>query len=298
MMIGYARVSSTDQNLDRQIQELESYGCEHIIVEKESGIMERPEFERLLKQIRFKDVIVCHDLTRFGRSQIHILQVIQELRSKQAGLVTLKERIDTREDNPYSDLIISIFSATAEFERRMIKERQREGIEIAKKKGKYQGGTIQYHRNAKGKDKVIYDKITQMLDRNESVMDIHRATGVARNTIYRIKRELESENKGTLVEIEAKLVKIAKIRMRLQIENNNKFVRGKGTVRKRIEQYLTYFYKMEIIANEYIIYVPYTTIEELKKAVYDILGELDSEADMRNCFIEADTYCDELGLTW
>ncbi|PPA84117.1 hypothetical protein C4A75_13630 [Brevibacillus laterosporus] len=85
--------------------------------------------------------MVCHDLTRFGRSQIHILQVIQELRSKQAGLITLKERIDTREDNPYSDLIIPIFSATAEFERRMIKERQREGIEIAKKKGKYKGGT-------------------------------------------------------------------------------------------------------------------------------------------------------------
>lgn len=75
MMIGYARVSSTDQNLDRQIRELESYGCEPIIVEKESGVMERPEFEKLLKQIRFKDVIVCHDLTRFGRSQIHILQV-------------------------------------------------------------------------------------------------------------------------------------------------------------------------------------------------------------------------------
>ncbi|KMZ44201.1 MULTISPECIES: recombinase family protein [Bacillales] len=200
MKIGYARVSSTDQNLNRQIQELESYGCEHIVVEKESGIIERPEFEKLLKQVRFKDVIVCHDLTRFGRSQIHILQVIQELRSKQAGLVTLKERIDTREDNPYSDLIISIFSATAEFERRMIKERQREGIEIAKKKGKYKGGTIQYRRNAKGKDKVIYEKITQMLNQAESVMDIHRATGVSRNTIYRIKNELESEHHGVIQE--------------------------------------------------------------------------------------------------
>ncbi|MED0673711.1 helix-turn-helix domain-containing protein [Aneurinibacillus aneurinilyticus] len=63
-------------------------------------------------------------------------------------------------------------------------------MEIAKKKGKYKGGTIQYHRNAKGKDKVIYEKIMQMLTHNESVMDIHRATGVARNTIYRIKREL------------------------------------------------------------------------------------------------------------
>jgi DNA invertase Pin-like site-specific DNA recombinase len=298
MMIGYARVSSTDQNLDRQIQELESYGCEHIIVEKESGVKERPEFEKLLKQTRFKDVIVCHDLTRFGRSQIHILQVIQELRSKQAGLITLKERIDTREDNPYSDLIISIFSATAEFERRMIKERQREGIEIAKKKGRYKGGTIQYHRNAKGKDKVIYDKITQMLTRAESVVGIHRATGVSRNTIYRIKRELESENNGVLVKVDDKVENIAKIRMHLRIENNNKFVRGKGKVRKSIEQYLTYYYKMEIMANEYILYVSYTTIEELEKTVYDILRELDSEADMRNCFIEVDTYCDELGLKW
>ncbi|SDI67023.1 recombinase family protein [Alteribacillus bidgolensis] len=130
MIIGYARVSSTDQNLDRQIKELENYGCEHIVVEKESGAKERSEFEKLLKQIRFKDVIVCHDLTRFGRSQIHILEVIKQLREKQAGLVTLKERIDTREVNPYSDLIISIFSATAEFERRKIKERQQEGIAV------------------------------------------------------------------------------------------------------------------------------------------------------------------------
>ncbi|PPA84118.1 hypothetical protein C4A75_13635 [Brevibacillus laterosporus] len=57
MMIGYARVSSTDQNLDRQIQKLESYGCEHIIVEKESGVMERPAFEKLLKQISLQR---CH----------------------------------------------------------------------------------------------------------------------------------------------------------------------------------------------------------------------------------------------
>ena len=55
---------------------------------------------------------------------------------------------------------------------------------------------------------------------------------------------------------------------------------------------------MEIIANEYIIYVPYTTVDALKKSVYAILGEMDSEADMRNYFIDANVYCDELGLTW
>ncbi|WP_172424026.1 recombinase family protein [Paenibacillus larvae] len=297
MMIGYARVSSTDQNLDRQIQELESYGCEHIVVEKESGIVERPEFEKLLKQIRFKDVIVCQDLTRFGRSQIHILQVIEELRSKQAGLVTLKEHIDTREDNPYSDLIVSIFSATAEFERKMIKERQREGIDIAKKKGKYKGGTIQYHKNAKGKDKVIYEKIAQMLIHDESVIDIHRATGVARNTIYRIKKELESDNNG-MVQVDANLEKIAKIRMGLRVENNSKFVRGKGKVREIIEHDLRYRFKMKIDKGEYVLYIHYTTVEALEKIVYDIIEEMSLEADLRNCFIEVDAHCDKLGLKW
>ncbi|WP_408011487.1 recombinase family protein [Pseudalkalibacillus sp. A8] len=185
LLIGYARVSSTGQNLDRQIQELKNYGCEHIVIERS---IERPEFEKLMQQIRFKDVIVCHDLTRFGRSQIHILKVIQELRSKKAGLVTLKERIDTREDNPYSDIVFSIFFATAEFERLMIKERQWEGIEITKKKGTY------YHTNAKGKRKVLYDKVVEMLNQEVSVMDIHKATGLARNTIYKIKREIKSES--------------------------------------------------------------------------------------------------------
>lgn len=75
-------------------------------------------------------------------------------------------------------------------------------------------------------------------------------------------------------------------------------MRVKGKVRESIEQFLKHHYRMEIIASEYIIYVPYTTVDVLKKTVYDILGEMDSKADMRNCFIEADVYCDELGLTW
>ena len=193
MIFGYARVSSSEQNLDRQVKDLESYGCEEIIIEKESGVIARPEFEKLLQQIRKNDVVVCHDLTRFGRSQIHILQVIQDLREKKAGLVTLKERIDTREDNPYSDLIVSIFSATAEFERKMIKERQREGIEIAKKKGVFKGGKKRYHKEATGKDKIIYEEVVRLLKEKESVMNIHRKTGVSRNTVYKIQHEIETE---------------------------------------------------------------------------------------------------------
>lgn len=109
MIFGYVRVSSSEQNLDRQLHELKSYGCEDIIIEKQSGVAARPEFEKLIQYIQKNDVVVCRDLIRFGRSHIHILQVIKELRGKNAGLVTLKERIDTRDDNPYSDLIVSIF---------------------------------------------------------------------------------------------------------------------------------------------------------------------------------------------
>ncbi|KIV56500.1 hypothetical protein AM501_09975 [Aneurinibacillus migulanus] len=86
--------------------------------------------------------------------------------------------------------------------------------------------------------------------------------------------------------------------MSLRVENNNKYVRGKGKVRESMEQFLKNEYKMKIVDNEYIIHVPYITIEELEKAVYDILNEFDNEADMRNCFVEVDAYCDELGLTW
>ena len=193
MIFGYARVSSSEQNLDRQLKDLEAYGCEDIVIEKQSGVMDRPEFNKLLQYIRKSDVVVCHDLTRFGRSQIHVLQVIQDLRNKKAGLITLKERIDTREDNPYSDLVLSIFSATAEFERKMIKERQREGIEIAKKKGVFKGGKKRYHKGTTGKDKILYDEVVRLLKEKESVMNIHRKTGLSRNTVYSIKNELRED---------------------------------------------------------------------------------------------------------
>ncbi|MEK5394054.1 recombinase family protein [Margalitia sp. FSL K6-0131] len=196
MIFGYARVSSIDQNLDRQIDALEKFGCEEIVVEKESGVVERPEFEKLLKEIRRKDVIVCEDLTRFGRSQLHILQVINELKEKKAGLITLKERIDTREENPYSDLIISIFAATAEFERKIIKETQREGILRAKSKGKYKGKQRKYHKEArKPEDRLIYEEIVRLLQQGIKKVDISDKTGVSRPTINKIEKELMDEIK-------------------------------------------------------------------------------------------------------
>ncbi|WP_242476247.1 hypothetical protein [Bacillus cereus] len=97
----------------------------------------------------------------------------------------------------------------------------------------------------------------------------------------------------------AEKAKTAEIRMWLRVENNSKFVRGKSKVRKEVEQYLRYYFNTEVNASgEYVFYVPYKDINDLTKQVEYIICEIASDADRRNCFIEADTYCDELGLYW
>ena len=92
---------------------------------------------------------------------------------------------------------------------------------------------------------------------------------------------------------------VAKLNMNLRVENNNKFVRGRKKAKESIEQYLRYYYKLEYpVIDDCIFYVPYTTIDGLTEEVYEILREIENEADLRNCFTEADVTCDELGLTW
>ena len=94
-------------------------------------------------------------------------------------------------------------------------------------------------------------------------------------------------------------MKAAKINMYIRIENNNKFVRGKKKVKEETEQYLKAHYNLECpVIDDYIFYVPYTTVSGLTEEVYEILREIDNMADMRNCFIETDVTCDELELNW
>jgi len=195
MLIGYARVSTVDQNLDRQIIKLKEYGCEYIFTEKVSGAKRnnRPELEKLLSKLRFKDVVVVTELSRLARSLQDLLNILKELKENEVDFVSMKENIDTREDNIYSKFMIQIMGAIAEFERDLSRERQREGIIVAKTKGIYKGRKRKYHENAKGSDKLIYDTIINSYKSDESVANIHRKTGVARSTIYRIIKAYESE---------------------------------------------------------------------------------------------------------
>lgn len=199
MIFGYARVSSKDQNLDRQLKELNDFGCERIYQEKQSGKdFARPVYKEMRSKMRFGDVLVVHDLSRFGRNKEEIRNEWKKLIDEEIDIVVLNMPIlDTRKYKELegmgqlvSDLVLTLLSWMVEEERHRIRTAQREGIEIAKSHGKFRGGTKRYHAGATGKDKVIYDRIVELLLSGMSVMDIHREVGVARNTIYKIQREL------------------------------------------------------------------------------------------------------------
>ncbi|HUW39414.1 MAG TPA: recombinase family protein [Rectinemataceae bacterium] len=134
MKIGYARVSSEDQNLARQLDALKAAGCENIYAEKVSGANpERLQLKEMLRYIREGDTLVISSLDRLGRSAADLLRIVDTLREKKVELESLKEKLDT--STPTGRFTLQIFAAVAELERESIRERQKEGIEAAKRRG-------------------------------------------------------------------------------------------------------------------------------------------------------------------
>ena len=199
MKVGYARVSSADQTLDRQLGELKQAGAEKIFQERLSGknITDRVELLQALQFLREKDVLVVESLDRLGRNYAEIVQIVQKLDHKKIGLQILNMPIlnqDIGEPNLQKlirNMIIQILSWTAQNEREEIKRKQKQGIVIAKEKGHYKGRPVKYAPDAKDpKDRMTYQVIVNKLKREEPIKKIAEDTGVTRDTVYRIKREL------------------------------------------------------------------------------------------------------------
>lgn len=200
LIIGYARVSTKDQNLSRQIKELKDFGCDPVFEEKQSGktFKQREIYKKMRSKMRFGDVLVVHDLSRFGRNKEEIRNEWKSLMDEEIDIIVLNMPVlNTKKYRELegvgqlvSDLVLTLLSWMVDEERERIRAAQREGIEIAKKEGKFQGGEKRYHAAAKGKDKVIYDRVVKLLEVDKSIMDIHREVGLSRNTIYNIKRNL------------------------------------------------------------------------------------------------------------
>lgn len=186
MNIAYVRVSTIEQNEERQIQGLEKYGIEKWFIEKASAKdTNRPKLKELLDFAREGDTIYIHDFSRLARSTTDLLQIVEQLQAKGISLVSNKENIDT--STPTGKLMLTMIGAINEFERTNLKERQAEGIAIAKSKGKYKGRkTIERPSNWE----EVYSKWKQREITGVAAMDLLE---LKRNTFYKMIKEYEEE---------------------------------------------------------------------------------------------------------
>lgn len=136
--IGYIRVSTIDQNEARQLEALKKYNINKLFIEKQSAKdTDRPEYQKMIEYIREGDTLYILDFSRISRGTADLLKIVEELQARKIKLVSIKENLDT--STPTGKLMLTMIGAINEFERTNLLERQREGIEIAKKEGKYKG---------------------------------------------------------------------------------------------------------------------------------------------------------------
>lgn len=176
--VGYARVSTGDQDAALQIDALKKAGCIRVFTEVASGAKDdRPELARCLDHLDPGDVLVVWRLDRLGRNLKHLLSVVDELKNKGIGFQSTQEGFDTTTSN--GQLIFSIFGAMAEFERNLIRERTNAGLAAARARGR-QGG-----RKEKLSDKQVKTLLAMYQSRDHSVAEICGVFGISRPTLYR-----------------------------------------------------------------------------------------------------------------
>ena len=187
MKIGYVRVSTKEQNTARQEELMKSMGADKVYIDKMSGKdMERPFLQEMMNFVREGDSVVVESISRFARNTKDLLELTEQLNSKHVQFISQKENIDT--NTPAGKFMLTIFGAVAELEREYIRQRQREGIEIAKQQKKYKG------RPAKQLD--AFDEIYQQWKSgNITATFASEQLNVSRSTFYRKVTTYEVDNK-------------------------------------------------------------------------------------------------------
>jgi DNA invertase Pin-like site-specific DNA recombinase len=177
MKLGYCRVSTESQCLDRQIDELERYGVDRLYQEKMSGSKaDRPELMKLMESLRVGDTVVVDALSRLGRSTKDLLELLERFAGMGVQFVSLHEQIDTT--TPTGKLLLTVLVALSEFERGIIIERTRQGLEAARARGRVGG--------RKPLDQRKVDQAIRLyMSKNHSLREIKELTGVSPSTLYR-----------------------------------------------------------------------------------------------------------------
>ncbi|OZU89077.1 resolvase [Virgibacillus indicus] len=186
MIYGYARVSTKDQNLGTQIEQLTKFGVDEIVEEKISGVSkQKQQLDELLSKISTGDTLVVTRMDRLGRNTVQLLQLVEQLREQNIHFVILNLGIDTR--TPTGKFFLTVMAAFSELDREMIKEKQRSGIKLAKQKGKYRGRVKKYTDKHPGMNHAIELRKTT----DKTVKEICTITGVSQAAFYRKLKENE-----------------------------------------------------------------------------------------------------------
>lgn len=304
MKIGYARVSTRDQNLDLQVDALKRAGCERIYQDVASGSKaERPALAELLGQLRAGDVLVIWKLDRMGRSLAHLVELVGDLVTRKVGLLSLNDPIDTT--SAQGRLVFNLFASLAEFERELIRERTQAGLSAARARGRVGGRPKGLSSQAEA---TAMAAETLYRERRLSVNAIAQKLHVSKSTLYSYLRHRSVEvgpyEKSNQARTDGQAgangeIKTATVLLCLRVENNSKFVRGKKRVKENIERYLLKEYAAKLRpSGEYELKVPYRTDEDLDKTMDELLGEIASEADLHNCFSESDAHLEGSDRSW
>jgi DNA invertase Pin-like site-specific DNA recombinase len=183
MIIGYARTSTREQEAGfaAQIKELKRLGCERIFKEQVSSVAERPQLEKLLDTLRPGDKVVVTKLDRLARSVIDLGKIVERLQAAGANLQIVAMGVDT--STATGKLMLNVLGSVAQFEREMMLERQRDGIEKAKAAGKYKGRKAKFSR----------ERAKRLRDSGHSYSEIGHMLGVTPQAVH---AKLRQENRA------------------------------------------------------------------------------------------------------
>ena len=178
-IVGYIRVSTVDQNIERQLEQLQH--CDELFVDKVSGKdVERPKLQEMMRHIRRGDIIEVTSIDRLARNNIDLQNLVKEITAKGVVIKFLKEGLTfggDGNDNAISKMMLTMLAAISEFERALIRERQREGIALAKAKDKYKG------RSPKLNSEQV-EQLKQRIEAGESKASGAKAFEITRMTVY------------------------------------------------------------------------------------------------------------------
>ena len=191
MVIGYARCSTADQNLDWQLDALNKEGCERIYQEKISGTKkDRPELGKMLDALRAGDTVVICEITRLSRSTKDLFELVERINSAGANIKSLKEGKWLDTTTPQGKFLFTIFAGVSQFERDLIRERTMEGLAAARARGR-KGGRPHTNSKAISQALALYDTKTI------PIKDILETTGISKATLYKyIKVRIKDTSDG------------------------------------------------------------------------------------------------------